>query len=824
MTPRRPFQWIDDATTDARCAIRGFVSRPGIPVVALLTLAIGVGATTTILSVVNAVILKQPSYPTGDRLVALWEKRPSGERNALSTRSYLAYAEESGVFEHMVPTVGPVGGIALTGGDRPVLLRGFRVGVRYFNILGAHAALGRTFSVVDGQPASSRVVVLSHALWNSQFGADRSLIGRSIVLNGRPHMVIGVMPADSPFDRSWVQLWLPLVIDDDSIKRTDHWLMSFTGGALGLLKPGVSIEEARARLSAVSTRLAQVYPETNKGWGVDAVPFGTAVVGDDLRQSLYLLLGAVGSLLLLVCVNLAHILTTRGIGRQEELAIRSALGAGRGRLIRQFLAESILLALCGAVLGVGVAYVTLPALLAALPDYTVPAEAVVTIDGRVLASVTTLSVLTGIVCGVFPAIWAMPAKRTVPIASGRAASAPREQQLVRQVFIVSEVALASVLLIGAGLLVRSFVNMQRDDGGISQNSLLTGYVPARGPNLATPEQLLPYFREVADAIRALPSVDSVALSDGLPFRGVTRTAFFQVSGRAQTETARRPLALFKAVSGSYFSTLGLHVLRGRALNERDRAGASYVVVINETMASRFFRGENPIGRHLLMQQTRPGTNEEIPWEIVGVIADERIMPLVDKRTYAAVYVPFEQSPAPVVGVVVRTRLDPARAEGDVRRAIFSVNKDQPLTEMRTIEQEKAGSMASDRLRLTVLGAFALVATLLSGIGIFGVVAYAVERRTKEFGIRSALGASGGQLLGLAMRSGMALTAVGLVVGVIAAAAVTRFLAAFLYGITASDPVSIALTLVVLALVATTACYLPARRAARVDPAIALRST
>jgi putative ABC transport system permease protein len=511
------------------------------------------------------------------------------------------------------------------------------------------------------------------------------------------------------------------------------------------------------------------------------------------------------------------------MGRQEELAIRAALGAGRGRIIRQFLAESILLSVCGGLLGVAVAYVALPPLIAALPPFTVPAEAVVAIDGRVLAFVATLSVLTGVVCGVFPAIGAT--RRThVPTVNTRGTSAPREQHRVRQVLIVSEVALASVLLISAGLLVRSFVNMRQDDGGMSFSNLLMAYVPARGPNLATPEQLVPYYRRVADAIESLPGVDGVALTDGLPFHGVTRTSFFQVSGRPQVEKSRRPLALLKAVSGSYFHTLGLRVRRGRALDERDRVGSGYVVVINETMARRFFPGENPLGQHLLMQQTRPGTTEEIPWEIVGVIADERIMPFADKRSHAAAYVPFEQSPAPVVGVVVRTRLDPARAGGDVRRAIFSVNQDQPVTDMRTIDRVKAESMLSDRLRFTVLTVFAFVTTLLSGIGLFGVVAYAVEQRTKEFGVRSALGASGRQLLGLALRDGLALTGVGLLVGVLAAFGVTRFLAIFLYGIAASDPISIALGLVFLAVVAATACYLPARRATRIDPGIALRST
>jgi putative ABC transport system permease protein len=446
------------------------------------------------------------------------------------------------------------------------------------------------------------------------------------------------------------------------------------------------------------------------------------------------------------------------------------------------------------------------------------------IDHRVLAVVATVSVLTGIACGVFPAIWATASRHTALITTARGASAPAQQKRVLQLFIVSEVTLATMLLVGAGLLVRSFVNMRQDDGGIRYRHLLMAYVPARGPNLVTPEQLVPYFRQVIDAIGSLPGVDSVGLSDGLPFNGVTRGAFFQVTGRPQVAMPQRPEALFKAVSGSYFGTLGLRVRRGRALDERDRAGSGYVVVINQTMANRAFPGQDPIGQHLLLQETLPGTNDEIPWEIVGVIADERIMPFADKRPLAAVYVPFEQSPAPVVGVVVRTRLDPARAETAVRRAVFSVNKDQPVTNMRTIDEEKADSMVSDRLRFTVVSAFALVATLLSGIGLFGVVAYAVERRTKEFGVRAALGATGRQLRGLAVRSGLALTAAGLVAGVVASIAVTRFLATFLYGIAPSDPVSLALALVVLAAVATIACYLPARRATNIDPAVALRNT
>ncbi len=803
-------RWIDDTRADVACGVRGFAARPGVPAVAVLTLAIGIAASTAILSAIDSVFLTPLSYPAGDRLVVLWERRPTGERNALSTRSYLAYAGEGGVFERVAPTVGPVGGIALTGGDHPVLLRGFRVGVEYFDILGTKAWLGRTFRR-DDERGGTRVVVLSHGLGAAQFGSDRNLIGRSILLNGEPHTVIGVMPADGPFDRSWVQLWLPLAIDDAAAQRTDHWLASLTGGALALLKPGVSIDQARAALDVVSSRLARVYPDTNTGWSVEIQSFASALVGEDLRRSLYLLVAAVGCLLLLACVNLAHLLTARGVDRAPELTIRAALGAGRGRLVRQFLTESILLSSAGGLLGVVLAYVLLPTALAALPPYTFPAEAVITIDARVLVFVATLSVVTGVGCGVFPAVWLTRRQ-------------PRTDPGFRYAFVVSEVALATVLVIAAGLLVRSFVNMRQDDGGIGRSDLVMAYLPVRSADLASSERLVPYYRRLIEAIGSQPELDAVALSDGLPFQGVTRSMFFQVSGRQPVERSRRPLTLFKAVSGSYFDTLSLRMRQGRALDERDRAGSGYVTVINETMARRYFPGQSPVGEHLLMQQTRPGSTEEIAWEVVGVVADERVMPFSDKQPYDAAYVPLEQSPAAVIGVVVRTRLEPAQAEAAIRRAVFSVNRSQPVTDVESIEAIKADSMVSDRLRSIALSAFAIVAMVLSGIGLFGMVRYAVERRTREFGIRSALGASGRQLATLAMYDGVAATAMGLLVGVFVASGATRVLRILLYGVAPSDPISIAVAVAILMAVALAACYLPARRARNVDPATALRHT
>jgi putative ABC transport system permease protein len=816
----RRMMWLDDLWRDTQYAVRVFARTPGITLVAIVTLAIGIGATTAIVSAVNAVILKSLPYPTADRLIAISERRPTGELNAMTTRNYLAYTNLPAIFERAAATRGPFGGVTLTDGRTPVFLRAFQVGASYFDLLGAQAILGRTFVAGDDQPGRDRVVVLSHALWASQFGSDTALIGRPIHLDGEPYTVIGVMPA-RPFDDSWVQLWMPLAFDGARLSRTDHWLFSFTGAALGLLRPGVTLERARAELTAVSTQLAAIYPDTNKGWGVEIESYDKAIVSKDVRQSLYLLLGAIGLVMLLACVNLAHVLVTRGLAREQEVAIRMALGAGRGRIVRQCLAEALVLSVFGGFIGVTLAYVALPTMIAALPQYTLPAEANVAIDIRALVFVVMLSVSTGITCGLLSAVSATRHAK-MSAEAHRRVSAPRESRRLQNVLVVSEVAFASVLLIGAGLLFRSYLNMRHDDGGITSANLLTAYVPVRDTSLSSPERLPVYFQQIVEAIKSLPAVDDVALTDGLPFQGVPRSMFFQVVGQPSVDRGRRPVTLLKGVSASYFRELGLRVRKGRGLGEHDGVGSPYVVVINETMARRHFSGEDPVGQHLLMQQTRPGTNDEIPWEVVGVIADERITPFGDKQDYAAAYVSLEQSPTPIVGVIVHTVLDPIRAEGAIRKAVFMVNKDQALTDMTTVEELKSQSMVSDSLRSALLCLFATIAVFLAAIGLFGVLSYTVERRTHEMGIRAALGENPRRLLGLVVRQGLVLTGTGLFFGLLGAFGFTRLLAAFLFGVGPSDPTTTVAAMSILAVVAAMACYVPAHRVTKVDPMVALR--
>jgi putative ABC transport system permease protein len=452
-----------------------------------------------------------------------------------------------------------------------------------------------------------------------------------------------------------------------------------------------------------------------------------------------------------------------------------------------------------------------------------PPEAVIVIDARVLTFTFALSVLSGIAFGLAPAVASTRQTAGASVGLHRLAGMRDRHRGLRSVLVVTEVALAFVLLTGAGLLIRSVFKMQHADTGFTTTNLLTAYLPIKEHRFADPEQLNRYLGHIAAAITSLPGVHDVALSDGLPFQGVPTGMFFQIVGRPVVELGRRPLCDFKTVSASYFRALGLRVRNGRGLSERDRSGSPYVTVINDTMAHLFFPHDNPVGQHLLMQVTLPGTTEEAAWEIVGVIADERLTPFDDKRTHPAAYVTNEQSRALSSGLLVSTALDPARIEESIRRAVYAIDKDQAITDIKTVEQLKSESMASDRLRSSLLGVFATIALLLSAIGLYGVISYSVVQRTHEIGIRAALGATAADLVRLVLGHGMALTGTGLTVGFVSACGASRLLSTFLFGVGPSDPITLGVTAGILAIVAALACYLPARDATRVDPLVALRS-
>jgi putative ABC transport system permease protein len=804
---------------DMRYGVRTLAQSPGFTIVSLLTLALGIGANTAIFSFVDGVLLKPLPYADADRIVRVLEKPPGGERNGISTLNYLDWRNQNTVFQYMAAQ--RVDNVTLTGVAEPVRLRGGFISAHYFDIFGVHAALGRTFAADEDQPGKNRVVVLSHAIWESQFGADPKLIGRTIRLDGEPYTVIGVLPEGGSFDRSFMQIWIPLVFKPENMTRNFHWFISFAK-----LKPGVPLEAARRQMDAIGARIAHDYPDSNKGWGVVVERFSDVFIGQDLKQSLYVLLAAVGMVLLIGCANIANLTLARGASREREIAIRAALGGERWRIVRQFLTESMLLSLAGGVLGLGLGYAGMAALRAAVPPLSLPAEAKVALDLRVLIFTIGLSLLTSVIFGLAPAL-VTTRMNLADVMKDRArnASPGSGRRMLRSALVVAEVALAFVLLTGAGLMIRSFFRMQQADLGFDSTNVITAGLPIPNERYPDPRQLNVYLRSILASVGSVPGVRDVALTSALPLQGWGYGMPFQIAGRPLVDRANRQVCFFKMVSPSYFRALGIRVREGRALSQRDVAGSPPVTVINETMAKKFFADRDAVGKRILVQQIIPGKPQlgpEIGWEVVGVVADERVTNLDNKRDNPGVYVTNDQSPVYFQGLVVRGSMDPAFLQKSIRKAVSDVNKDQPLADMKPLDQLKVESMASDRLRSLLLAVFAAIALALSAVGIYGVISYSVAQRTNEIGIRAALGASGGNLLGLVLRGGMILMLAGFLLGFVGAVGFARLISTLLFGVGAWDTITMSAVAVVLALVGLLACYIPARRATRVDPLVALR--
>ena len=804
---------------DLRYGVRTLSKSPSFTIVSLLTLALGIGATTAIFSFVDGVLLKPLPYADADRIVRVLEKPPGGDRNGISTLNYLDWRNENSVFEYMTPfTNHPA---TLTGAGDPIRLRGGSVSTHYFDIFGIHAALGRTFAPDEDEHGKEHVVVLSHALWVSQFGGDPQLLGQTIRLDGEPYTVIGVLPQGGSFDRLYAQFYTPLFFKPENMTRNFHWFISFAK-----LKPGVTLEAARKQMDGIGARIAHDYPDSNKGWGVVVERYADILVDQDLKQSLYVLLAAVGMVLLISCANIANLSLVRGSAREREIAIRAALGGERIRIVRQFLTESVLLSVCGGVLGLALGYAGMAALKAALPPFTLPAEASVALDMRVLIFTLILSVLTGIIFGLAPAI-VTTRSNLAGIMKDRArnASGGVGRLTLRAALVVTQVALAFVLLTCAGLLIRSFFRMQQADLGFDSTDVVTVGFDIAEERYPDPRQLNGYLRSIVANLGAIPGVRDVAFTSALPLQGWGYGMPFQIDGQANVDRANRQVCFFKIITTSYFRALGMKLRQGRALNEHDVTGAPPVTVINETMARKYLPNQNPIGKRILIQQIVPGKTQlgpEVAWEVVGVVADERVTNLDAKRDNPGVYVTNDQSPVYFGGLVVRASMNPSFLQSAIRKAVYDVNKQQALTDMKTLDQLKSESMAGDRLRSILLDVFAAIALGLSAVGIYGVVSYTVAQRTNEIGIRAALGASSGNLLGLVLRGGMWMMLVGLAVGLAGALGFARLLSTLLFGVGAWDTATIATVAVLLAWVGLMACYIPARRAARVDPMVALR--
>jgi predicted permease len=803
-------------TNDVRFGLRMIRNSPGFTTAAVLTLALGIGGTTAIFSFVDAVLLKPLPFPHSERILNVWEKPPGGDRNGISTLNFLDWKNQNTVFTAMAAQTWDH--MTLTDADVPVELRDGRVSAAYFDIFGAKPMLGRTFAPDEDQLGKQYEVILSHRVWESRFGADRNIIGRSIRLNGAAYAVIGVLPSGL-FDREWQDVWTPLAFRPEEMTRDYHWMISWAR-----LKPGVTLAQAREQMKAIAARIERAYPKSNKGWSATVDRYQDRVVGDRLRRSLLLLLAAVGAVLLIGCVNLANLLLVRGAGREREIAIRSALGAGRWRLVCQFLTESVMLAGLGGGVGIAVGWALMLGLKARIPPFLLPAEADVTLNGQVLLFAAAIVIVTGILFGIAPAFQSSRADLVGSLKEGgRGATSGLGRMRVRNVLAAAEIALAFILLSGAALLVQSFYRLQQVDPGFDTTNVITIHLPMTSEQYPDGPRIISYLGQVLEKLRAVPGVREAATTGALPLEGWPDGMPFQIEGRPFVDVANRPACGFKPVSPSYLSALGMKLVKGRWLAESDTPGAVPVTVINETMAKRYFKNQEPIGQRIRIEQIIPGQpalGPEIAWQVVGVVADEKADSL--ENSGAGLYVSYKQSPTTQTSLAVRGAMDPTHLVKEIETAIWQINKNQAFNDIKTLEEIKSDSLGDNRLRAIMVGTFAGLAVLLAAIGVYGVISYSVAQRTHEIGVRAALGASHWDQLRLVLKTGMALTASGLAIGVLGALALTNLLASLLFGVSPRDPATLLMVSGLLGAIAAAACYIPAHRAARVDPLVALR--
>ncbi len=811
--------FLEALIQDLRFGLRMLRRSPGFTAVAVLTLALGIGATAAIFSFVNAVLLKPLPYPHPERIVSVWEKNPGGGSNFISTLNFRDWEQQNRCFQFLSAIARDT--VTLTGSGSPEELNVHRVSASYFKVLGVGATLGRTFADSEHEVGNDLEVVLSNRVWRSRFGGDPKVIGRQITLDAKNYTIIGVLPANSEFDRSWAAMWLPLAFTPANMTRNYHWL-----NAIASLEPGVTLMQARDQMDTVGARIAAVYPDSNKGWGVRVDPYIDQVVQPELRRSLWVLLAAVGAVLLIGCANVANLTLARGTGREHEIAIRSALGASRLRLVRQLLTESILLGILGGAAGLALGNAFMHGMKLWLPTDMLPPQANVSMDYGVLLFTMAIGILTGILFGLAPAL-----SGTRPDLAGSLKESGRTTggltlHRTRTALVVAEVALSFVLLAGAGLLIRSFNRLASLNPGVDTTNVLAMDLPMPLTEFTNSTTLTNYLRDVAEKVRSVPGVRDVAITDKPPMEGFANGAPFRIEGR-NDDPYSPAVSGFKVVGPSYFDTVGMRLLKGRSLDESDVAGAVPVTVINETMAKTYFKGEDPIGKRILIRQLvfgKSARGAEIPWQVVGVVKDEKVGGKVFSldEDIPVVYVTFYQSPGTRNSLVVRGAMNPLLLSGSIEQAIWKVNNNQAVANIETLEEIKSESVAPARLRTALLAIFAGIALLLAAVGIYGVVSYSVAQRVREMAIRLALGASPGDLLRLVIGKTMLNVLVGLAIGGGAALALTRVLASLLYDTSPTDRVTWVVTGALLAAVALLACYIPARRAMRVDPMVALR--
>ena len=798
-----------------RFSLRMLGRNPGLTFTVLLTLALGIGANTAIFTVDYATLLAPLPYPEPQQLVMVWSKIQT-YHNGVAAGDFTDWKQQSTAFQDLNAWSGQSFNIATK--NQPEYLQATAATAGMLKMVGEPLMLGRYFLPEEGVAGHEHVVILTHKLW-VKLGANRNIVGTALRLNGEPYTVVGVQSAGI-YDRQRAQMTVPLVFKPEQLNHDFHWLL-----VMGRLKPGVTVKQAQQNMDAVTQHIAQVYPKSDTGWGSYVEPLKNDFLPKERIQMLWLLMGAVGFVLLIACVNVANLLLARGMTRQKEMAVRSALGAGRKTIFAQLLTESVLLALAGGALGVGVGYGMLQGLIAVMPENTLPSEAKLQLNIPVLLFTLAATTIAGLLAGSVPAWYASRIDPGETLKEGGRTGTSVAKHRVRRALVVGEFTLALALLAGAGLAIHSFWNLTRVDLGVKTDHVLTFFLPVPDSRSKDPALITNYYQEILSRIDAVPGVSHAAAMTGLPLYGAGfGMPFTIVGGPTYADPSQRPDTGFGMVTPDFFPTFGIHLVKGRELNDQDTATSVKAAVVNEDFVKKWLKGKDPLRERISVEQLIPGVTKLGPpqeWQIVGVYHNVHAADQREDRP--EMLIPFWQIPWPQAGFGVRTAEDPLSMQKSIAAAVHSVDPEIALAQPETLDQIRSDTMSSERFTLILFGSFAVVALFLAVLGIYGVMAFSVAQRSHEIALRMALGATRNRVVALVVREGAILAGIGLGLGLVGAYFVGRAMQSMLFGVKALDVSAFGAVGVVLLGAALLACYLPARRAASVEPMRVLRT-
>jgi len=806
---------METLVQNLRFALRQLIKAPVFTLTAVLTLALGIGANTAIFTVVYGTLLAPMPYPQPDQLVMVWSKI-QGDRNGISAGDYTDWKNQSTAFSDLCAWTG--GSFNLATKDQPEYVEGQFTSPGMYKMMGTPFLYGRDFLPEEGTLGREHEVILLNKLWK-RLGSDPKIVGKTLRIDGTPYTVVGVL-GPGVADRLNQELVVPLAFKPEQLNHDFHWLL-----AMGRMKPGVTLQQAQANMDTVTANIAKAYPKSNKGWGAIVEPLKNDFLPKERIQTLWVLLGAVGFVLLIACVNVANLLLSKGTTRQKEIALRAALGASRRNIFAQFLTENLLLALSGGVLGIGVGVVALRALVAAMPQNTLPSEADLSLNLPVLLFSLAASTFAGLLFGCAPAWYATRVDPAEALKEGGRSGTGAGRHRLRRVLVIGEFALALTLLTGAGLAIHSFWNLTRVDLGVNTTNIQTFFLPVPDARPKDPQQIAAYYQQMLRSLKAVPGVLDASVSVGMPLEGAGFGMPFTIAGEPDVaDPSQRPGTSFGMVTPDYFKTYGIQVIRGRAFAEEDNANSVHVAMVNEEFAKKFLKGKDPLQQRINVEELIPGVTKlgpYISWQIVGVYHNVRGGGF--RQDYPEMLISFWQIPWPAANIGVHTAGDPEVLTRSIAAAVHAVDSQIALAEPRTMDQVKGLMLAGDRFTMVLFGSFAVVALLLAAVGIYGVMAFTVAQREHEIGLRMALGASRNHVVNLILREALALAGIGLTLGLVGAFFVGRALHSTLYGIGSMDFAATGAVAVVLVATSLVASWVPARRAAAVEPMRALRS-